>query len=145
MLKSRKTGQYRNIGLLILRIGLGIMFILHGYPKVFGGPEVWIEYGEAMGYLGIHFAPMFFGFVAGITEFFGGIFLLFGLFFMPSVIMLFLVMLVATAKLVAVGEDFIMIAHTIELAVIFLSLVFIGPGRYSLDKRLNKRQRGPSF
>ena len=25
-------GRYRNTGLLILRIGIGTMFILHGYP-----------------------------------------------------------------------------------------------------------------
>lgn len=141
MLRSRKTGQYRNIGLLILRIGIGILFIIHGYPKVFGGPEVWTEHGQAMSTIGIDFAPMFFGFVAGITEFFGGIFLLFGLFFMPSVVMLFLVMLVVAAKQIAVGEGFATYSHSIEIAIVFLSLVFLGPGRYSLDKRLNRRAR----
>lgn len=32
-------GKYRNTGLLIIRIGLGVMMMLHGYPKLLGGPE----------------------------------------------------------------------------------------------------------
>ncbi len=104
MTPLRKRGIYRNVGLLIIRIGLGIMFILHGYPKMFGGPDTWVEVGSAMQFLGIDFAPMFFGFMAGVTEFFGGIFLLFGLFFTPSVIFLFIVMLVATIKHLGAGD-----------------------------------------
>lgn len=138
MVKTRKKEEIRNIGLLILRIGLGIMFILHGYPKMFGGPETWTEVGMAMQYLGIDFAPMFFGFMAGVTEFFGGIFLLLGLFFTPSVILLFLVMLVASVKNIATADELI---HSIELAVVFLSLVFIGAGKYSLDNKLQQRRR----
>lgn len=31
--------KHRHIGLLILRIGIGCMFLFHGAPKMFGGPE----------------------------------------------------------------------------------------------------------
>ncbi len=141
MVKTRKKEEIRNIGLLILRMGLGIMFILHGYPKMFGGPEMWTEVGMAMQYLGIDFAPMFFGFMAGVAEFFGGIFILLGLFFTPSVVLLFLVMLVASVKNIATAEGLANYSHSIELAVVFLSLVLIGAGKYSLDKKLQQRRR----
>lgn len=141
MINSRNSGEYRNIGLLILRIGLGIMFILHGYPKMFGGPDTWVEVGSAMQYLGIDFAPMFFGFMAGVAEFFGGIFLLLGLFFTPSVILLLVVMLVATAKHLGAGDGFVDYSHSIEMAIIFTSLLFIGSGKYSLDRKLEKKRR----
>lgn len=137
----RKRGIYRNIGLLIIRVGLGIMFILHGFPKMFGGPDTWVEVGSAMQYLGIDFAPMFFGFMAGVTEFFGGIFLLGGLFFMPSVIFLFIVMLVATVQHIGAGDGFISYSHSIEMAIVMFGLLFIGPGKYSLDRKLQKRNR----
>jgi putative oxidoreductase len=140
MVKSRRKQEIRNIGLLILRIGLGIMFILHGYPKMFGGPDTWVEVGTAMQYLGIDFAPMFFGFMAGVTEFFGGIFLLLGLFFTPSVILLFIVMLVATAKNIGIGE-FANYSHSIEMAIVLLSLILVGAGKYSLDRKLQQRRR----
>ncbi|MGM0547243.1 MAG: DoxX family protein [Bacteroidota bacterium] len=141
MTPIRKRGIYRNIGLLIIRIGLGIMFILHGYPKMFGGPDKWVEVGSAMQFLGMDFAPMFFGFMAGVTEFFGGIFLLFGLFFTPSLIFLFLVMIVATIKNIGSGEEFAYYAHSIEMGIVFMGLLFIGPGKYSLDRKLQKKNR----
>ncbi len=141
MIRTQRQKQLRNIGLLILRLGLGLMFILHGYPKIFGGPEMWTEIGTSMQYLGIDFAPMFFGFMAGITEFFGGIFLLLGLFFRPSVILLIVVMVVATATHIGSGDPFSTYSHSIELGIVFISLLFIGPGKYNLDKKLEKRRR----
>lgn len=141
MIKKRSRRNFRNIGLLILRIGLGIMFIIHGYPKMFGGPEMWTEVGKAARYVGLDFAPMFFGFMAGVTEFFGGIFLVLGLFFSPAVIFLMIVMVVATFQHLGTGDDFATYSHSIEMGIVFLSLLFIGPGRYSLDKKLEKRRR----
>jgi putative oxidoreductase len=141
MASPRNKEELRNIGLLILRIGLGIMFILHGYPKMFGGPDTWVEVGSAMQYLGIDLAPMFFGFMAGVTEFFGGIFLLFGVFFTPTIIFLLVVMIVATIKSLGVGEGFAFYSHSIEIAIVFVSLLFIGPGAHSLDHKLKKKSR----
>ena len=55
--------KHRHIGLLVLRIGIGLMFILHGAPKLFDGPEKWVkdrrrdgESGHRVraGILGIH-------------------------------------------------------------------------------------------
>ena len=141
MTLHHKKGYYHNIGLLIIRIGLGVMFILHGYPKMFGGPEMWIEVGSATQYFGINFAPMFFGFMAGVTEFFGGIFLLLGLFFTPSVSFLLIVMLVATIKHLGAGDGFVSYSHSIEIAIIFVALLFMGPGTFSLDRKLQKRNQ----
>ena len=61
--------KHRHIGLLVLRIGIGLMFILHGAPKLFGGPEKWGQIGGAMSSLGIGFAPAFWGFMAAVSEF----------------------------------------------------------------------------
>ena len=140
MTRLRKKVELRNIGLLILRVGLGTMFILHGYPKMFGGPETWSQIGSSMQYIGINFAPMFFGFMIGVAEFFGGIFLILGLFFKPSVIFLFVMMLVVSAKDFGAGDQFTSYSQTIEMAIVFLSLFFIGSGKYSLDRKLEKKR-----
>ena len=62
-----------DIALLILRVGIGIMFILHGYPKMMGGMEKWILLGSyGMSSLGIDYFPAFWGFMSAFSEFFGG-------------------------------------------------------------------------
>lgn len=140
-MRRRNSGTYRNIGILILRVGLGIMMMLHGYPKLFGGPEMWAELGTATQSIGIDYAPVFFGFMAGVTEFFGGLFLILGLFLRPTLVLLVVVMTVAAASHISAGDGFTDISHSIELAIVFVSLLIIGPGEYSLDRKLNSRKR----
>ena len=85
-----------DIALLILRVGIGIMFILHGYPKMMGGMEKWIGLGSyGMGSVGIDFFPAFWGFMAAFSEFFGGLMILFGIYIRYFSILLFITMLVA--------------------------------------------------
>lgn len=122
-----------NLGLLLMRIGIGIMFVGHGYPKLAGGPEGWTGLGGVMANWGITFAPAFWGFMGGFTEFMGGILIILGIFFRPACIFLFITMLVATTSHVAQGDSFSTYSHAVELAIVFFSLYFTGPGRYSLD------------
>lgn len=140
-MRTRRSGYYRNIGLLLLRFGLGVAFLFHGYPKVFGGPEAWITYGSAMKYLGIDAAPMFFGFLAGVTEFFGGIFLMAGLFYRPILVLLTITMLVAMITKIAEGAAYPEMAHPMKMAIVFASMILLGPGKYSIDYRMNQRRR----
>jgi putative oxidoreductase len=117
------------------------MFILHGYPKLFGGPEMWEQVGSAMQAIGIYFLPAAFGFLAAVTEFFGGLFLLLGLFFRPALSFLIIVMFVATITHIAKGDPFAMVSHSIEVGIVFIGLLFMGPGNYSLQDRLGNRRR----
>lgn len=140
-MRRSNPGSYRNIGILILRVGLGIMMMLHGYPKLFGGPEMWVQLGAETQALGINFAPLFFGFIASVTEFFGGLFMILGLFFRPALILLTVVMAVAAASHISAGDGFTDTSHSIELAIVFIGMLFLGPGEISLDKKLNARKR----
>ena len=129
-----KLGKYNNIALLFLRIGVGIMMMMHGYPKLSGGVEKWAKLGASIEVIGIHFAPIFWGFMAAITESVGGLFMLLGLFFRPTMFFLLFTMIVATAKHLTGGDTIMDASHAIELGVLFLSLFIIGPGKYSIDK-----------
>ncbi|MBC7616524.1 MAG: DoxX family protein [Pedobacter sp.] len=128
--------KYRNTGLLIMRIGLGIMMMMHGFPKLSGGLEMWIKIGGSMKVIGIDFFPIGWGFMAAATESIGGLFLLLGLFFRPVNILLLFTMIVASlVHLIDLKQDIMEASHAIELGVVFLGLVFIGPGKYSIDKK----------
>lgn len=141
MMRSRRSGKYRNIGLLILRIGLGVAFIIHGIPKLLGGPDTWTQYGMAMQYLGIDFAPMFFGFLAGVTEVFGGIFLVLGLFYRTALTLLTITMIVALVSNIGQGAGYPEFSHPLKMIIVFVSMMLIGPGKQSMDNRFNSRRR----
>ena len=133
-----RLDKYRNVGLLILRIGIGTMFIWHGYAKLSGGPERWIGLGEALSAMGIHFAPQFMGLLAALSEFVGGILLILGLFTRPACFFLLCTMVVATAMHLSNGDPRQVFSAPIHVGIVFLSLILIGPGDYSLDEKLSK-------
>jgi putative oxidoreductase len=128
-------GKYRDLGLLILRLGIGASFILHGYPKITGGPEEWAGLGQATGYLGIHFAPTFFGFMAAFAEFGGGIMLVLGLFTRLGAALMLITMVVAMCFHLGRGDGISGASHAIEAAAVFAGLLFVGPGRFSVDRK----------
>lgn len=136
----QKLDQHRDKGLLILRVGIGTMFMCHGLPKLIGGPEVWTKLGGALSAIGVNFAPAFMGFVAAISEFGGGLLLILGLLTRPACFFLFSTMVVATMMHVKNGDPFMKYSHALEAGILFFSLLFIGPGKLSLDAKLSKEK-----
>lgn len=132
----RSGYKQKNLGLLLLRVGIGVMFILHGWPKLAGGAARWEAIGQTMELFGIGFAPVFWGFMAAFAEVFGGALVMLGLFFRPACLLLLLTMLVATTRHAVAGDGFGGYSHALEAAILFFSLLFIGPGKYSLDSKI---------
>lgn len=131
--------KYQNVGFLILRLGIGLMFMFHGQGKLFAGPAMWEKIGGAMAHWGIPSSLFtFFGFLAACSEFFGGLCLILGLFFRPACFFLFLTMLVAATMHLSQGDGMNKASHAIEASILFFSLIFIGPGAYTLDEKLKK-------
>lgn len=126
--------KYREAGLLLLRIALGIVFICaHGWPHLAGGLVKWRELGRAVHVLHIHFAPVFWGFMAAFSESIGAALFLVGLLFRPACMLLAFTMFIASLtdfKSGGLGHA----SHAIELCIIFAAMIFIGPGKYSVDK-----------
>ncbi len=135
-----KLDKHRDKGLLVLRVGIGIMFMCHGFPKLTAGPEVWTKLGGALSAMGINFAPTFMGFMASISEFGGGLLLVLGMFTRPACFFLLSTMIVALIMHTRSGDPFVEYSHALESAILFLSLLFIGPGKISLDEKLSKNK-----
>jgi putative oxidoreductase len=134
----KSLSKYKDFGILLLRAGLGVMFMYaHGSAKLFAGPDRWAAVGGTMKHVGIDFAPAFWGMMAGATEFFGGFFLLLGLFVRPASFALTLVMAVASLSIYSgTGSLAGNAAHPVEVGIAVLALFFIGAGRYSIDQKL---------
>ncbi len=122
-----------NAALLLVRIGIGFMFMLHGVPKLLAGPELWQTLGGQMGLVGIHFAPVFWGFMAASAEGIGGLLLLLGLFTRPAAFLMAFTMMMATLTHFSKGDDINIASHAIELGIVFIGFLIAGAGRFSLD------------
>lgn len=135
-----KLDRYRDVGLLILRLGFGLGFFwFHGLPKLQGGAEAWRGTGGAMENFGIDFGPQWWGLAAALAESIGGLLIAFGLFFRPAALAIMFVMIVAATNHFVTGRG--TPAHALKNAFLFAGLVLVGPGKYSLDAWIAGRRR----
>jgi len=131
------------LGLLVLRIALGVIFLTHGYPKLVR-PNLDMQHMFEQ-----HGLPAQLVYVAGILEGFGGVLLAAGLFTRPAALLLAIEMGVAIWKVHSGGG--ILAVHLYEfpfaLAAACLALATVGPGLMSVDEGLlgsgGKRTRAP--
>jgi len=121
-------------GLLLLRLFSGyLMIVNHGYRKITGGPERWERIGGAMEQFGIDFLPTFWGFMASFSESVCAFLLIFGLFTLPASFLLSVTMFVAAYGHVLDGEN---AEKAFIFGAIYLAVMIMGPGKYSLDRKL---------
>ena len=123
-----------DLGLLIIRIGLGAMFMAHGIPKFLAGGSLLESIGKSMSVIGVTSFPLFWGFMAALTESLGGFLMILGYKFRIVMMAFTFMMVVAFLTKFSPGADFVKYAWPAELAVVFFSLIFIGPGKHSVDK-----------
>lgn len=128
-------------GLTVLRVMIGIVFLVHGYTKVF----VWGLGGTAQGFeqMGIPLAGIA-GPMVGLLELLGGAALVLGLATRWISIPLAATMLVATLTVHAPngfsapnGAEF-----TLTLFAALVALAFAGGGKLSVDEALATRRTG---
>ncbi|MFH1771732.1 MAG: DoxX family protein [Candidatus Omnitrophota bacterium] len=115
-------------GIFILRVGIGAMFIYHGFPKMLSGPDGWVKLGQTMGLFGINSYHVFWGFMAAASELFGGMLLVAGFAVRIASAFLFVTMAVAASMHFNKGGGLEVASHAIEAGIVFLSLIFMKRG-----------------
>jgi putative oxidoreductase len=124
-----------------LRVAAGLIFLPHGYSKVFGSGVA--AFAADMPSYGL---PIFLGYIAAYAEFFGSIALIAGLFTRIDAFLLACTMFVAafivqlpdalhdvqpgTVKLFAILRG---IELPFAMFALTAALTILGPGRFSLD------------
>lgn len=122
------------LGMTILRIVIGVVFIVHGAQKLF----VFGIGGVTAGFAQMHIPlPMIAAPVVAIVEFVGGIALVVGLFTRVAAVLLAIDML--GAILFVHGRNGFFLPMGFEFAFSLLgacvALAVAGPGEYSMDNR----------
>ena len=122
---------------LALRLGLGVVFVDHGLSKLDGGPAE--GFGGMLTGLGVA-APALFAWLVTIAELVGGLMLLAGfatrLATLPLIAtMIGAIVLVKADVGIIAGPGSSMAGAELDIALAagLLALLFIGPGRLSLD------------
>ena len=144
----KKMPEWKDEALLVLRVVLGVIFIMHGSQKVlgfFGGPGLPATVQFFQSKLGI---PPFLGYTVAFTEFFGGIALILGLFTRLAALGIGTNMAVAVAKVHLANGFFLNwfcqggrghgFEYNLALIAMALALVLAGGGNYSLDAKFCK-------
>jgi len=130
--------KLRPLALLLLRVALGVIFIYHGYPKLFGHTRQTMDAFVHMGF------PPYFAYLAGVIEFFGGCLLIVGLFTRIAGLLIAGEMAVALVQVHKILED-PRAVHNYEfplaLGTAAFALATLGAGLISFDHALFREGR----
>lgn len=125
--QSKHACMHKDLGLLVLRIGFGVVFAMYGYMKL-------KDMGAVVGFFSTLGFPAFLAYLVAYVEFLGGIAVILGVFTRIASSMLAVVMAVVLlyvkwgAPLVGAQG----VSLDVMLFVSAVALIFIGGGRYAL-------------
>ncbi len=125
--------KLKPLGLLLLRVALGVIFIYHGYPKLFGHTR---DAMQSFTHMGI---PGYFVYIAGVIEFFGGCMLVVGLFTRVAGLLLAIEMTVGLWRVHNIISNPMAVRNyelPLVLAVSTFALATVGAGLISFDQAL---------
>lgn len=134
------VGSNAGLDTLAIRLAAGVIFTAHGAQKLFGWFGGYGLEGTAGWMASIGLEPGYFlALMAGSAEFFGGLFLIFGLLVRPAALVLAVTMLVAIFSVHF--ENGLFMSNNgyefgLSLLAISVALLFRGAGSFSADRIL---------
>lgn len=125
----RYLDRLQPLALLVMRLALGVVMVVHGYHKVFGGLHHHVQFVSSLG------LPGWTAYLSAFAEFFGGLLVLVGLFTRAAAFAICIDMAVAIAKvhfhnglMGPTGYEF-----PLALASLAFALMFFGSGPIAFD------------
>lgn len=125
--------RYKDEGLLVFRILIGIIFLYHGYLTFLGGAPALTEAGTMINPLGIS-NGLFAGTLVATCEVVGGFLLILGLLTRFAAFLLFLIFFLLFIQVWPKGFGYA--TNALQDVACFLLFLIAGPGRYSLDNAI---------
>ncbi|MFZ8934394.1 MAG: DoxX family protein [Bacteriovoracaceae bacterium] len=133
---TKSNSNSTNIGLLILRVSAGLaMAFGHGLGKL---PPSDGFIGMIQSKMGLPL-PTVMAWLAGLGEFLGGLFMALGIMTRPSALFMAAVMFMATFNF-HLSDPFAAKEKALLFLIIGLTVVFTGPGKYSLDEIISNKK-----
>jgi putative oxidoreductase len=140
----KSLNSLQPLGLLVLRVSLGLIFFSHGYPKLAHSAA------GMQGFFVQHGLPGYFVYISGVLEVFGAMLLVLGLFTRAAALLLAIEMGVAIWKVHSTGGYFAVHDYEFPLAMLAgcFALATVGAGLLSLDHPLyegGSKSRPPKY
>ena len=128
----RYLDRLQPLALLVMRIALGVIMVVHGSHKVFGGLHHHASFVHSLG------LPAWLGYISAFTEFLGGILILAGFFIRPAAFAVCFNLSVAIWKVhwhngLLGSPDRPGYEFPLALASIAFALIFFGAGPIAID------------
>lgn len=135
-LSLASLSKFDFLGVLFLRIGTGALIAYHGFPLLISGTDSYERIGSPVALIGISSFYLVFGLASAVIQAVGGLFLVLGILTRGIALLLTIITGFAIANLIQHGNglDTALLVHS-QVCLALLSLVFIGPGRISLDRK----------
>jgi putative oxidoreductase len=117
----------KNTGLLVIRIGLGVIFLAHGWAKL-GNMDATIGFFGSLGF------PAFLAWVVALVETLGGLAVLLGLWTRYAATLLAVIMLVVIVQVKGLKSFMGQGSYEFEfmLFMVSLGIAAMGSGKYSI-------------
>mgnify|MGYP001773866872 CR=1 FL=1 len=130
-----------DLALFILRLSIGVIFLAHGYQKLFIMKPVAVA--GFLKNLGFPFSDLF-GWILSLTEFIGGLALIVGIAvrgfaILLSIVMVLAILLVKT-KIGLIGQGSVGAELDLALLSSLIVLILKGGGIYSLEQKIFKKE-----
>jgi len=127
-----------NSGLLIMRLGLAAVLLIHSLPKLFAGSPSWQSVGTTLDFINVGVPAAVLGFIMLLLESLGAVSLMFGYFFRIACIVLFIIFGLYFFNYLRIDYRTLML-WSAGLAAVFFGLIYVGPGRYTIALKLEKK------
>jgi len=135
---THNSSALQNLGLALLRISLGIMFLIFGYKKLISGSDNLTQIGSAISYFGITRGYLLWGYAAALTELCGGISYILGLYTRLMSLPIISLLIVALKFHLQKDDAFTTWAFPAICLSIAVSFLIAGSGIYSADHLIHK-------
>ncbi len=130
-------------GPLIVRVVLGSLFIINGWPKL-------VNLEQTQGFFDMMGLPADLALLIGLLEVVGGLFLILGLLtrivallFAIEMISAFIIVNISNVVVLPEGYELGLLSIPILFMAISISLMLTGPGRFSIEWNIIKRELVP--
>lgn len=133
------SAALQHLGLTVIRISFGIIFLVFGYNKLISGTTNITQVGSAISLFGFTHGYLLWGYAAALTEFFCGLAYILGLWTRIASLPLIWLLIVALKFHFQNGDAFTVWGFPCMSLCIVVGFFIAGSGIYSADYIMHSR------